>query len=54
MAITLRSRREIELIRKAGTVVAEVLSKLQEVVKPGISTAELDRLAERITRAGRC
>jgi methionyl aminopeptidase len=51
MAITLRSRREIDLIRKAGAVVAEVLLKLQEVVRPGISTAELDRLAERITRA---
>jgi methionyl aminopeptidase len=50
MAITLRSRREIELIRKAGAVVAKVLLKLQEVAKPGISTAELDRLAERITR----
>lgn len=50
MAITLRSRREIDLIRKAGIVVAEVLSKLQETVKPGISTAELDRLAEWITR----
>jgi methionyl aminopeptidase len=50
MAITLRSRREIELIRKAGEVVAKVLSKLQEVVKPGVSTAELDSLAERITR----
>jgi methionyl aminopeptidase len=50
MAITLRSRREIELIRNAGAVVAEVLSKLQEMVRPGVSTAELDRLAERITR----
>src|SRR5512140_509694 len=50
MAITLRSRREIDLIRKAGIVVAEVLSKLQEEVKPGISTAQLDRLAEQITR----
>jgi methionyl aminopeptidase len=50
MAITLRSRREIELIRKAGAIVAKVLSKLQEVVKPGVSTADLDRLAERITR----
>jgi methionyl aminopeptidase len=49
MAITLRSRREIELIRKAGAVVAKVLSKLQEVVEPGVSTADLDRFAERIT-----
>jgi methionyl aminopeptidase len=50
MAITLRSRREIELMHKAGAVVAEVLSKLQEAVKPGVSTAELDRLAEQVTR----
>ena len=50
MAITLRSRREIKLIRNAGAIVANVLSKLQEAVRPGISTAELDRLAEQITR----
>lgn len=49
MAITLRSRREIELIRKAGMVVAEVLSKLQEIAEPGMSTAELNSVAERIT-----
>ncbi len=49
MAITLRSSREIGLLRKAGAVVAEVLSKLQEAVRPGISTAELNTLAEEIT-----
>jgi len=45
MAITLRSRREIELIRKAGAVVADVLSKLQEIVKPGVTTGRLDAAA---------
>lgn len=49
MAITLRSSREIELLRKAGAVVAEVLWKLQESVRPGVSTAELDSLARKIT-----
>jgi methionyl aminopeptidase len=49
MAITLRSRREIELIRKAGAVVAGVLSKLQEVAKPGVTTAYLDGIASQIT-----
>ena len=49
MAITLRSRREIELIRKAGAVVADVLSKLQEVVEPGVTTARLDSIASQIT-----
>jgi len=45
MAITLRSQREIELMRRAGGVVADVLSKLQEIAEPGISTAHLDGIA---------
>ncbi len=49
MAITLRSQREIELIRKAGSVVANVLSKLNEIAGPGVSTGHLDRVAQQIT-----
>ncbi|MBN2594777.1 MAG: type I methionyl aminopeptidase [Sedimentisphaerales bacterium] len=49
MAIILRSPREIDLIRKAGSVVAKVLSKLKEMAEPGISTAELDNQAKRMT-----
>ncbi|OHB64946.1 MAG: type I methionyl aminopeptidase [Planctomycetes bacterium RBG_13_62_9] len=50
MAITLRSRREIELMRRAGAVVADVLSKLQEIAAPGVTTADLDEVALRMTR----
>jgi methionyl aminopeptidase len=49
MAITLRSRREIELIRKAGAVVNKVLSKLQEMAEAGVSTAALDETARKMT-----
>lgn len=49
MAITLRSRREIDLMRKAGAVVADVLSKLQEVAEPGVTTGRLDSIASQIT-----
>ncbi|TFG50906.1 MAG: type I methionyl aminopeptidase [Candidatus Brocadiia bacterium] len=49
MAIILKSRREIELMREAGSVVADVLLKLQEISKPGVTTGELDRLALRMT-----
>jgi len=45
MAITLRSRREIELMRKAGAVVADVLLKLKESAEPGVTTAQLDSTA---------
>ncbi len=45
MAITLRSQREIELMRRAGAVVADVLSKLKEVAEPAVTTAQLDSIA---------
>lgn len=49
MAIKLRSRREIELLARAGSVVADVLSKLKEEAKPGVSTGELNRIAEQLS-----
>jgi len=49
MAITLRSSREIALLRSAGSIVAEVLSKVQDVAKAGVSTGQLDELAANIT-----
>jgi methionyl aminopeptidase len=53
MAIILRSRREIELMRKAGAIVADVLLKLQEISRPGVSTAHLDAVAaDMVKRAG--
>lgn len=48
MAITLRSRREIELMRQAGIVVADVLSQLKELAAPGVTTGYLDSVAARI------
>jgi len=49
MAITLRSQREIELIRKAGAIVADVLLKLQEIAKPGVTTGYLNAMALQMT-----
>lgn len=50
MAITLRSPREIELMRQAGAVVANVLLKLKENSKPGVTTAYLNNLAIRMVK----
>lgn len=47
--ILLKSREEIALIRKASMIVAEILEELAAAVKPGITTEELDRLAEELT-----
>ncbi|MBN1804477.1 MAG: type I methionyl aminopeptidase [Sedimentisphaerales bacterium] len=49
MAITLRSPREIDLMRKAGAVVAKVLLKLKEIAEPGMSTLQLDSMASQMT-----
>lgn len=46
--ISIKSKAEIELMRKAGEVVAIVLDRLADEVKPGVTTAELDRIAEEI------
>lgn len=49
--IVLKSKEEIEKIRKASRIVAEVLAKLKEMVQPGVTTEELDRVAEETIRA---
>ena len=45
--IILKSPREIEKMRIAGRVVAEILALLRSEIKPGITTLELNNLAER-------
>ena len=45
--IVIKTPAEIEKMRNAGTLVAEVLQLLRESVKPGITTYELDQIAEK-------
>lgn len=52
--ITLKSSREIELMDRAGTVVALVHKHLKEIIKPGISTLQIDRICEEIIRDNDC
>lgn len=52
--ITLKSSREIELMDRAGTVVALVHKHLKEIIKPGISTLQIDRICEEIIRDNGC
>jgi len=51
--IVCRSAAELEQMREAGRLVGEVLTELAAAVAPGVSTADLDELAEkRIRQAG--
>lgn len=49
--ITLLSSREIEKMRQAGSLAAALLDHLEPMIKPGVSTLELDNEAERWTQA---
>ncbi|RDY22730.1 type I methionyl aminopeptidase [Romboutsia maritimum] len=44
--IILKSKKEIEMMREAGKIVAETHQILKEAIIPGISTLELDKIAE--------
>lgn len=51
--IILKNPKEVELMRVAGRIVGETLLLIEEKVRPGITTAELDRIAEEfITKHG--
>jgi len=50
--IACRSTSEIAKMRAAGKLVASVLSDLERAVAPGVTTADLDRRAERLVREG--
>jgi methionyl aminopeptidase len=47
--ITIKSAREIDLMRRANVIVAEVLQELKRAVRAGITTLELDQIAEELT-----
>ena len=54
MAVTIKSEREIELMREAGRLLSQVHEKLAEIIRPGISTLDIDRVCEEIIRSYGC
>lgn len=54
MAVSIKSEREIELMRQAGKILAWVHDELGAAIRPGISTLEIDRLGEKLIREFDC
>ncbi|MFA6917262.1 MAG: type I methionyl aminopeptidase [Candidatus Gracilibacteria bacterium] len=50
MPIIIKTPEEIELMRKGGKILAEVLEETCKLAKPGISTLELDKFAEKFIK----
>lgn len=48
--VTIKSKREIELMRDAGKLLRDVHNRLGEEIAPGISTLDLDKLGEELIR----
>lgn len=54
MPISIKSEREIELMREAGRILKATHDELAKVVRPGISTYEIDRIGEEVIRSYGC
>lgn len=53
MAITIKTKEEIDILREGGKRLSFIMSELIKIIKPGISTLELDKLAYKLaTRDG--
>jgi len=48
MAISIKTQKEIEIMVEGGKILAEILRKLAETVKPGITTNDLEKLAREL------
>ncbi len=49
--VTIKSKKEIELMKEACKVVALTYEKLEKTIKPGMTTLELDEIAEKTMRS---
>ncbi len=54
MKVTIKSAGEIELMREAGRILAMVHQNLAKEIKPGMSTADIDRIGEDMIRSYGC
>lgn len=54
MSVSIKSAREIELMRAAGKILAKVHENLGKELKPGMSTWEIDKLGEEMIRSFGC
>ena len=54
MAVSIKSQREIALMRDAGKILAEVHARLGEQIRPGISTLDIDTFGDKLIRSYHC
>jgi len=48
--VKLKSKQEIEILREGGKILAEILAELEKMAEPGISTADLEKKAQKLIK----
>ena len=54
MAVSIKSQREIDLMRESGHILYKVHEELGQAIEPGMSTLDIDRLGEKLIRGYGC
>lgn len=54
MAVSIKSAREIELMRESCRLLADVFHNMEKAIRPGISTYDINALGEKLIRAHGC
>lgn len=54
MSVTIKTEKEIELMREAGRLLSLVHLELEKAIRPGISTLEIDKIGEECIRSFGC
>lgn len=54
MAVSIKSEREIEFMRRSAEILSEVHEQLGKAIRPGISTLDIDTLGEKLIRSYGC
>ncbi|MDD4893992.1 MAG: type I methionyl aminopeptidase [Candidatus Omnitrophica bacterium] len=49
--IPIKSEEDLKMLNKSGKILSKIIHKLQKFVRPGISTIEIDRIAEKLIQA---
>jgi len=51
MAIIIKKEKDIQVMREGGKLLAGIMNELEKIIQPGISTKEIDQLAEKLVFA---
>jgi len=46
--ILLKSQKELQMLKRSGRILADVMQKVQRIVRPGITTSDIERLSEEL------